>query len=172
MRTIIFHLLTFTIICSSASPLLSQGNTNRIITLSGTEINSCQFDSLPGTVLFATCNGRSMSLPIDSIAQLIHYINGSYWGAGTGFLIGGAIGAHMGKIIYENEKPEPFNPFDVGSGFAAFTGGIIGGGGGFFLGAIIVPFSSHVDTCDLISEKTMRGKRRILLQIFIRRGPF
>ncbi len=116
-------------------------------------------------MLFATCEGRSIALPIDSIAVLVLISKGSFWkGAGAGFLLGGATGAIIGAVSYQ--KPTGPYSIDLGPGVAALGGGILGGAGGFLIGGIIGATSGHYETYDLRAEKTLRAKRRVLLQAF------
>ena len=124
MRTLAKFSLVLTTICLFTSPSSAQENTWQVILLSGDMLHSCTLDSLPDVVLFARCNGESISLPVDSIASLSRLHEGGFWkGAGTGFLVGAASGAILGAILYH--KPTGPYTFDFGPGVAALGGALL-----------------------------------------------
>ncbi len=166
MQTTKTLLVIIIILCISVSLSSAQENAWKLICFSGDTISVCKLDSLPDMVLFATCICRTISIPIDSIAVLTRFKEGSFWnGAGKGFLFGAAIGAFIGFESYHKPEPKPF-AIDLGPGPVALGGGILGGTGGFLIGGIIGTSSGHYEIYDLRSEKILSVKQKILLKAF------
>jgi hypothetical protein len=169
MQTIIKLFLIITMLCFSISQALAQESTLRLISLSGDTLNACRIDSLSDIVLFASCSGKAISIPIDSIAILERFKEGHFLkGAAIGTLVGGTVGAIIGYATYQKPEPRPNGLFtiDLGPGPAALGGGLIGGVGGFVVGGIIGSSSDHYKI-DLRTQKTLRMKRLIIQQVFV-----
>src|SRR2546423_15123758 len=60
-------------------------------------------------------------------------------GAAIGLFLGGAIGAAVGSASGQKSRCTSSDPFclDLGRGYAALGGGVVGGGAGLLIGAII-----------------------------------
>lgn len=165
MRTITPSILLF--IGISIFPLHSSAQENwwQVIRLSGDTLSDCRLDSLPEIILYITCNGTSISISLDSIAELRRFKETSFLkGAGNGFLVGGTIGALVGAASYQ-KTTTPYS-IDFGPGMAALGGGLLGGAGGFIIGGIMSSSSNHYETYTIWNVKTLRMKRRIILQAF------
>ncbi len=163
-KTITKLLLIVTILCILATMSSAQGKTWRLTFVSHDTLTVSRLDSLSDSTLFAACNGKATSFPIDSIAMLVACKQGRFSdGDGIGFLVGVSIGAIIGAASYQ--KPEPSKSFtiniDLGPGADAMAGGIIGGVGGFIIGGIIAG-SDRYETYDLRTHKDIKMKRRIL----------
>ena len=135
--------------------------------LSHNTLSASRLDSLSDTTLFATCNGRSTSLPIDSIAILVHTQQGHFIdGAKVGALVGAGIGVVIGALSYQKPVQNGFTDLsDAGPFPDAFGGGFLGAGCGFLIGGLISS-SDHEETYVLWTEKTLTMKRQILQQAF------
>ena len=157
------------ILCFSASPATAQESTLRLITLSSDTLNTCSIDSLSDIVLFASCNGKAISIPIDSIAILERFKEGHFLkGAAIGTLVGVAAGAIIGYATYQKpeSKPNGFFTIDLGPDLVALSGGVIGGVSGFVVGGLIGASSDHYKI-DLRAKKIVRMKRLIIQQVFL-----
>jgi hypothetical protein len=162
MQTIRRLLLIVTILWVTASPSSAQKNTWQLISLSHDTLIASRLDSLSETTLFATCSGRVISLPIDSIAVLVGFKEGGFWqAAGLGSLVGAATGAIIGAVTYQNQKPSI-----GGRGADEFGYGLLGAVSGFAVGGIIGASSGHYETYAIWSEKTLKMKQKVLQQAF------
>ena len=163
MKALMISFSILTISVFSVSSLSAQGESWRIICLSGDTLNACRLDSLPAIILFATCSDRFLAIPIDSIEVLIGVNQRrSSSQAVSGLLLGAAAGAIIGSLTYQ--RPEGL--LDIGPGGAALAGAVFGAVAGCAVGVTLRGSSNEEETYDLRPEKTLRMKRRILLQAF------
>lgn len=133
----------------------------QVILNSGDTLTAYRLDSLHENVLNATCNGKTFSFPVDSIAALAQHKEGPFWvGALVGTLVGGAAGFAIGDATIKRTGSEVFNP----EAFDLIKDGLIGGVGGFIVGGVIGASSSGSETYDL-KGKTLRVKLYIIEQL-------
>ena len=168
MQAIKKYFLISTIFFFSASLSLAQESTLRLVSLSGDTIDACRIDSISDIAVFASCSGKVISVPIDSIGVLECFKKGHFLrGAAIGTLVGATVGVIVGYATYQ--KPEPNGSFTVnlGPGLSELSGGLIGGVGGFIVGGVIGASSSDHYKFDLRTQKTLRTKRLIIQQVFV-----
>lgn len=137
----------------------------KLISLAGDELYVNRLISLSDLSLFVFTNNKSISVPIDSIAVLVHFKEGHFWlGAGIGFVVGGVSGLIIGGASHQNsEQNDPIksgkSTFETAG--AATLGLIIGAPLGFFAGGALAGTDSY-ETYDLRSQKDLRAKKNIL----------
>ncbi len=139
----------------------------RLMYNSGDNLHLDELDSLSDTHLFALRNDTLISIPIDSIAVLVHFKKGHFWiGAGIGFLAGAFLGGIIGDATAPKGSDSTFGTAFT-SGFNrmnAWAGGVtIGAALGFVAGGILSAGDSY-ETYDLRAQKDIRIKWRILQQ--------
>ena len=134
----------------------------RLIYISGNELRLNRLVSLSDTRLAALRNDKSISIPIDSIAALVHFKEGHFWiGAGIGFVAGTAAGLIIGAAAAPKADPnKPIQSF-ANQGGSLATGLIIGAPLGFIAGGIIGGTDGY-ETYDLRGQKDVKMKRQIL----------
>ena len=78
----------------------------RLIYVSGSELQVNKLVSLSNKSLITLRNDKSISIPIDSIAVLVHFKEGHFWiGAGIGFLAGTVTGAAIAGLNVPKQDP-------------------------------------------------------------------
>jgi hypothetical protein len=157
------------VLCIMTLSASAQESTLRVISLAGDTLQACRIDSLSENILFGSCSGKSIFIPIDSIAIVERFKEGDFLkGATIGTLAGAAAGAIIGYATYQKPGPKSNGSFtiDLGPGPAAFAGVLLGGVGGFVIGGVIGA-SSDQNKIDLRGKKTVKMKRMIILQIFV-----
>jgi len=169
MKTFLKISFIIMILGFSASLASAQEWTLRLISISSDTLNACSIDSLSDVVLFASCDGKAKSIPIDSIAIMDRFKEGHFLkGAAIGTLVGVAAGTIIGYATYQKpeSKSNGFFTIDLGPDLVALSGGVIGGVSGFVVGGLIGASSDHY-TIDLRGKKTVRMKRLIIQQVFL-----
>jgi hypothetical protein len=125
-----------------------------------------RLDSLSGSFLSATSNDKSIRVPIDSTAVLVHFKEGHFWiGAGIGFLAGTITGAVIAGLNVPKQDPtKPLASFGgLEAGGEIAVGMLIGAPLGFFTGGIIAGTDGY-ETYDLRTQMDVKMKRQILQQ--------
>ena len=138
----------------------------RLIYFSGGGFRVNRLDSLTGSFLSTTSNNKSIRVPIDSIAVLVHFKEGHFWiGAGIGFLAGTVTGAVIAGLNVPKQDPtKPLASFGgLEAGGEIAVGMLIGAPLGFFTGGVIAGTDGY-ETYDLMTQKDVKMKRQILQQ--------
>jgi hypothetical protein len=145
------------------SNIFAQNNNWQVVLTSGDTLNTCKLDSLPKTILFVSCNDSLKCIPLDSIAVVKRFREGSFLrGGGNGFMYGAGVGGLIGLMSYKEPAPNSWSP-NFGPGISGLGGAVIGGGFGFIIGGILGS-SNYYEIYDLKKVRTQELKRKILLK--------
>jgi hypothetical protein len=171
MRTIASIVVSMCLVLVIFQSGLAQDPTWEVSTTRGDTLTACLLLSVDDSVLAVTCGGRSKRIPVDSITRLRKVQPSKFWtGVGYGALGGVVIGAAVGLATYSKPEPRPgeWVLIDLGPGFAAAAGALIGLGFGACVGGAIGASISGSEETDL--RNTSHAQRLAILHFIVTPG--